>query len=45
MDKLSEGTLVTIFDQLVSEGVIVYGPHESIKVNDGGYPVCEPEPE
>jgi hypothetical protein len=39
MEDLSEEALTTTFDKLVSEGVIVYGPHESVKVEAEGYPV------
>ena len=39
MDDLSEENLVTTFDKLVSEGVIVYGPSTSVHVEDEGYPV------
>jgi ATP adenylyltransferase/5',5'''-P-1,P-4-tetraphosphate phosphorylase II len=44
MDGITEDKLITTFDQLVSEGVIVYGPHESIKRDDHGYPVLLPHP-
>lgn len=39
MHHLTEQTLTTTFDQLVDQGVIVYGPHESVKVEAEGYPV------
>ena len=39
MEDVSEETLLTTFDKLVSEGVIVFGPHESFKIEDEGYPV------
>ncbi|KAF1944211.1 hypothetical protein EJ02DRAFT_103705 [Clathrospora elynae] len=39
VDDLSEEKLITTFDRLVSEGIIVYGPHESIKVEDEYYPI------
>lgn len=39
MDALSEKTIIDLFDQLVSEGVIVYGPYETIAEACGGYPV------
>lgn len=47
MDIISENELVALFDQLVSEGVIVYGPHTKHVVEDEGYPVscpCTPAP-
>lgn len=39
MESLNEKKTVEIFDQLVSEGIIIYGPHEKIIENCGGYPV------
>ncbi|KAI8934751.1 hypothetical protein NX059_008439 [Plenodomus lindquistii] len=39
MDDLSEQTLITRFDQLVDEGIIIYGPHETIHVEAEGYPL------
>ena len=39
MDNVTEAALTDTFDKLVSEGVIQYGPHESIKLQDEGYPV------
>jgi ATP adenylyltransferase/5',5'''-P-1,P-4-tetraphosphate phosphorylase II len=39
MENVTEAALTESFDQLVSEGVIVYGPHESVKLDDQGYPV------
>ena len=39
MDVLSEEKILTTFDQLVSEGSIVYGPYETIKEDCEGYPV------
>lgn len=39
MDDISEQNLIDTFDQLVSEGVIVYGPHTKHFVEDQGYPV------
>lgn len=41
MADISEAGLVETFDKLVSEGVIVYGPHESVKLKDQGYPVSK----
>lgn len=39
MAELSEEKITSLFDQLVSENVLVYGPHESIKCEADGYPV------
>jgi hypothetical protein len=39
MDDITEDKLTETFDQLVAEGIIVYGPYESIKTEDHGYPV------
>jgi ATP adenylyltransferase len=39
MDDVTEASLTETFDTLVSDGVIVYGPNESIKLEDEGYPV------
>lgn len=39
MDNVTETALTESFDKLVSEGVIVYGPNESIKLDHEGYPV------
>ncbi|KAF2848765.1 hypothetical protein T440DRAFT_469837 [Plenodomus tracheiphilus IPT5] len=39
MNQQSEESLTERFDQLVAEGVIVYGPHESIRVEAEGYPI------
>ncbi|RAR01530.1 ap4a phosphorylase 2 [Stemphylium lycopersici] len=36
---LPQAGLVETFDKLVSEGVIVYGPHESVRLKDEGYPL------
>lgn len=41
MADISEAGLVETFDRLVSEGVIVYGPHESVRLKDEGYPVSK----
>ena len=42
MSELDEAKTVAVFDQLVSEGVLVYGPHESIVREAEGYPVSVP---
>ena len=42
MAAISEDELVETFDLLANEGVIVYGPHETIKVEADGYPVRKP---
>ncbi|KAF1852080.1 uncharacterized protein K460DRAFT_373940 [Cucurbitaria berberidis CBS 394.84] len=39
MGDVSEENLVTTFDKLVSEGVIVYGPSTSVNIEDEGYPM------
>ncbi|KAI4932393.1 hypothetical protein J4E86_011615 [Alternaria arbusti] len=39
MDNVTEAALTESFDKLVSEGVIVYGPNESIKFKHEGYPI------
>lgn len=39
MDDVTEAALIKTFDKLASEHVILYGPYESIKVEDEGYPV------
>lgn len=39
MDDVSEAKLTDTFDELVSQAVIVYGPHESVKLEAEGYPV------
>jgi hypothetical protein len=39
MADVTEARLVETFDQLANQGVIVYGPHETVKVEDDGYPV------
>ncbi|KAF2107839.1 hypothetical protein BDV96DRAFT_505521 [Lophiotrema nucula] len=38
MADLSDDKLLADFDQLVEEGVIVYGPHELVEVDCDGYP-------
>lgn len=40
MEDISAQHLTTLFDQLVSEGVVIYGPHTKHIVEDEGYPVC-----
>lgn len=40
MEDLNEDKLIATFDYLASEGVIVYGPHETVRYVDEGYPVC-----
>lgn len=39
MGDSDESKAVAVFDQLVSEGVLVYGTHESIVREAEGYPV------
>jgi hypothetical protein len=39
MDDVTEAALIKTFDKLASEHVILYGPYESIEVEDEGYPV------
>lgn len=39
MAELDEEKITALFDQLVSENVLVYGPHQSIKCEADGYPV------
>ncbi len=34
-----ESAAIKMMDQLVSENVIIYGPHQVIKHEDEGYPV------
>ncbi|KAF9698549.1 hypothetical protein EKO04_003878 [Ascochyta lentis] len=45
MEDLDEEKITAAFDELVSESVIVYGPHKSIECEAEGYPlefrVCE----
>ena len=41
MDGVSEAKLIDTFDELVSQGVILYGPHESVKLEAEGYPVSD----
>lgn len=38
-DAPHAAALVEAFDRLVDEGVIVYGPHQTIRVDANGYPV------
>lgn len=42
MVESDEVKAVAVFDQLVSEGVLVYGPHESLVRKAEGYPVSVP---
>jgi ATP adenylyltransferase len=44
MDSISERQALTTFDELVAEGVIVYGPHTKHQLTDEGYPVCTATP-
>ncbi|KAF2036329.1 hypothetical protein EK21DRAFT_52366 [Setomelanomma holmii] len=39
MDKICEQDVVNLFDQLVTENVIVYGPHTKHQLTDEGYPI------
>ena len=39
MGDLDEAGVTAIFDQLVAEGILVYGSHESIIREAEGYPV------
>jgi hypothetical protein len=39
MASTMEDDAVKLFDQLVSEGVIIYGPHQAIFHEDNGFPV------
>lgn len=39
MSNFEEGKALAVFDQLVSEGVLVYGSHQSIVREAEGYPV------
>jgi hypothetical protein len=39
MENICEEELLGTFDQLVSEGVIVSGPHTKHETQDEGYPV------
>lgn len=39
MAELNEETITALFDQLVSENVVVYGPHQSVTHEAEGYPV------
>jgi len=41
MDVLLEEKVLVTFNQLVSEGSIVYGPYETIKEDCEGYPVSQ----
>lgn len=37
-----ESKVIAVFDQLVVEGVLVYGPHQSVVREAEGYPVSLP---
>ncbi|KAF2993695.1 hypothetical protein E8E13_002267 [Curvularia kusanoi] len=39
MGDFDKGKTLAVFDQLVSEGILVYGPHQSIVRDAEGYPV------
>ncbi|KAF2874868.1 hypothetical protein BDV95DRAFT_563804 [Massariosphaeria phaeospora] len=39
MDALQEDNILATFDKLVSEGSIIFGPHETIKQDCAGYPL------
>ncbi|KAF2263784.1 hypothetical protein CC78DRAFT_267118 [Lojkania enalia] len=39
MADLSEQKIISTFDQLVAEGVIIYGPNEKIEIDCDGYPL------
>jgi hypothetical protein len=41
INNITEDVIITTFDQLVTEGVLVYGPYESMKFTDYGYPVSK----
>lgn len=42
MGDLDQSNVLAVFDQLVSDGVLVYGPHQSIVREAEGYPVSSP---
>jgi hypothetical protein len=44
MEDITDEHLTTLFDQLVSEGVIVYGPHDKHLIEAESYPVCHNPP-
>ncbi|KZM18915.1 ATP adenylyltransferase [Ascochyta rabiei] len=39
MKDLNEEKITALFDELVSENIIIYGPHESIRYEAGRYPL------
>jgi hypothetical protein len=39
MGDLNEDKALAVFDQLVLEGVLIYGPHQSVVREAEGYPV------
>ena len=39
MIELNEEAVTSLFDKLVSENILVYGLHQSIKREADGYPV------
>ena len=41
MAELNEDKITVLFDQLVSENVLLYGPHESVKCAAEGFPVSQ----
>jgi hypothetical protein len=41
MGELNEEKITALFDQLVSEDVLVYGPHKSIRCGAEGFPVSQ----
>ena len=36
--------IIATFDQLVADGVVLYGPYRTIERDAGGYPVLNPLP-
>jgi hypothetical protein len=41
IDDITEDTLITTFDKLVEDDVIVYGPYNTYRTEDRGYPVSK----
>lgn len=39
MSDLSEEIILTTFDKLVADGIIIYGSHDVVRKDCGGYPV------
>jgi ATP adenylyltransferase len=39
MVNLSEDSITAVFEKLVAEGVVMYGPHEVVREDAGGFPV------